>query len=319
MKKHLVIVGFDDSIADQDSLFTAQLPLVQTNEELDVVKRVFPKLDVCFIASGCIADRKDRFEKLWESFSPYADSNFKMEIQQNFHSRSWEMYMGHVLLSKKLLSDKSLKIKPENEGPDFILDDGTYVECIAPSKGDPGKDSSVVAPVYTKTSKEIVLQKVPVDKMILRITQAFKDKAKLQYEGWKTKEWFNGESPFVVAINSGDLEWPQDYMGIPLVIRAIFGVEFLKISKDHEESFSCRAEIQKGAGVAVPVNYFTGEDFNFVSGVIFSDQYVLNHPEKIGDDCVFVNNPFGKNPVTDAVSNSFHSWFAEKDKLTKKY
>lgn len=301
----------------QDSLFPPQLPSVQTNEELDVVKRAFPLLDECFIACGCSTDRKDMLEKLWVNFSPYADSNFKTEIQQNFHPRSWEMYMGNVLLSKKILTEKNINSKPRNEGPDFILDNGTYLECIACSKGDPKKESSVVPPFYAKKPEEMMAQSVPVDKMILRITQAFKNKAMDQYAGWKEKKWFNKSAPFVIAINSGDLEWSQNYMGIPLVIKALFGLEFLQISRDHKESFSWRSQIQKGEGV--PVNYFTGKDFDFVSGVIFSDQYVLNYPEEIGDDCVFVNNPFAKNPVIKDIPDTFHSWLAEESRLIKKY
>ncbi|MFO0780465.1 MAG: hypothetical protein U0519_01025 [Candidatus Gracilibacteria bacterium] len=255
------------------------------------------------------------FKKLWENFAPYADSNFITETQKQFHPRSWEMYMGNVLLKRNTLSEAKQKIKPRNEGPDFILNDGTYIGCIACSKGDQEKADSVRPPFYAKNPDEIMVQDVPIDKMILRITQALKDKAIDQYERWKKKKWFDAKAPFVIAINSGDLEWPQDYLGIPLIIKALFGLEFLQIDQNKNDSFTWRDEIQKGEGV--PVTYFTGKDFSFVSGVIFSDQYVLNHPEKVGDDCIFVNNPFAQNPAN--LADFFKSWLATEHTLTKKY
>ena len=301
----------------KDSLFIEELPIIENYEEFKTIKEKFSSFDEYYVASGSYADRREKFEKLWGNFAPYADSNFKLEIQQNFHSRSWEMYTGNILLYKKLISTKNLKSKPKNEGPDFILDDGTYIECIACTKGDPKKDSSVKGPVYSKKSEVAILQDLPIDKMILRITQAFKDKAFIQYKKWKNKKWFNSKAPFIIAINSADLEWPQNYLGIPLIIKALFGLEFLLINQEHKESFSWRNKIQKGEGV--PVNYFTVKDFDFVSGVIFSDLNVLNHPENIGEDCIYVNNPLAKNPSTKDISDSFSAWIAENNKLTKRY
>jgi hypothetical protein len=48
-----------------------------------------------------------------------------------------------------------------------------------------------------------------------------------------------------------------------------------------------------------------------VSGVIFSSNNVLNHPEKLGDDCIFVNNPFAKYPVDDSFIQLFKNWLAK--------
>lgn len=147
-----------------------------------------------------------------------------------------------------------------------------------------------------------------MDKMILRITQAFKEKAIDQYQKWKTKSWFDTKSPFIIAINTGDLDYPQDYLGIPLVIRALFGLHYLEISRSGDKNFSWRNEIQKGDGV--PVNYFTHDSYNFVSGVVFCDRMVVSRPEHIGDDCIFVNNPFASYPVNKSFTKLFKCWEA---------
>jgi len=302
----------------QDSLFTIELPIVNTNEELEKVKAIYSKYDPYFIASGCIMERKEKFEKLWRNFKPYADSHFLAEIKMNFHQRSWEMYLGNVLLEKKF------SIESQDEGPDFIINGNIYIECIAPTKGDPDKPNSVPQMFVAGIPEEIQAQDVPVDQMILRITQAIKDKALNQYEKWQSKNWFNKEFPFIIAINTGDLEYPQDYLGIPLIIKALFGLEFMKINlRNGNVGFSWRGNIKKQKS-EVPVDYFANRKFNFVSGVLFSDKIVLNHPDNIGDDCIFINNPFAKNPTNQDFIQKFHNWYAEVDdnngiKLTKNY
>lgn len=301
----------------QNSIFTIELPLVSTDEELEKVKAMYPNCDSYFITSGCVKERKKKFDKLWQKFKPYADKHFLSQIKTNFHQRTWEMYLGNVLLEKKLL------IKSQNEGPDFVVNDNIYIECIAPTKGDSSKADSVpeIHIANIKKRERPMVQDVPVDEMILRITQALKDKGLGQYAKWKSNNWFDKKAPFIIAINTGDLKFPQDYLGIPLVIKALFGLQFLQITRNGHKSFSWREEIKKGKGV--PVNYFTNYNFKFISGVIFSDQIVLNHPDNIGDDCIFVNNPFAKNPITDSLAKLFKNWNTSRDSsgvnFTKNY
>lgn len=300
----------------QDSIFTIELPLINTDEELEKIKAIYPNYDPYFIASGCIKERRIKFENLWLKFKPYADRHFLAQAKINFHQRSWEMYVGNVLLEKKLF------IESKNEGPDFVANSNIYIECVACTKGDPSKPDSVPEMYVARTLDEICVQDVPVDKMILRMTQAIKDKAVNQHGEWKNKIWFNKQDPFIIAINTGDLEHPQDYLGIPLIIKALFGLEFLQICRKGDNNFSWRNDIKKG-GSEVPVKYFTNKDFNFVSGILFSDKMVLNHPDNIGEDCIFVNNPFAQNPVNNDFANLFHNLFAKDEqgaiKLTKNY
>ncbi|MCG2687595.1 hypothetical protein L6260_02205 [Candidatus Parcubacteria bacterium] len=299
----------------QDSIFTIELPLISTNSELEDVMKLYSKCDPYFITSGCVKERKEKFDKLWHKFRPYADTHFLSQVKTNFHQRTWEMYVGNILL------EKNLSIASKNEGPDFVVNNNFYVECIASTKGEAGKPDSV-PPMYVATKpSEIMVQDVPVDKMILRITQAFKDKALDQYEKWKSKSWFDGNKPFIVAINTGDLEYPQEYLGIPLVIKALFGLQYMQLSQNGDQGFSWRNEIAKGAGVLV--NYFANNSFSFVSGVIFSDKTVLNHPEVIGDDCIFINNPWATHPTDKSFNKLFKNWSASKEqdgmRLVKNY
>ena len=271
-----------------NSLFTIELPFVSTNEELEKVQAMYSEYDPYFIASGCIKERREKIDKLWQKFKPYTDKHFLEEIKKNFHQRSWEMYIGNVLLSK------GLSIKYKNEGPDFIVNDDIYIECVASTRGDPNKPDSVPEMYVARTLEEIQVRDVPVDKMILRITQAIKDK-ELQYEKWKEKTWFNQKVSFVIAINTGDLMYPQDRS---IIRQALFGLKTVKKQKSE-----------------VPVDYFRSEKYNFVSGVLFSYELVINHPDNLGDDCIFVNNPFAKNPVNqDFIKKfrNFNNWYSRQ-------
>jgi hypothetical protein len=290
-----------------DSLFTTELPLVETNEDLVKINQLYPKYDSYFLASGCCKERREKFDKLWIKYKPYADRHFLSQIRTSFHQRSWEMYVGNVLLEKKL------PIQSQNEGPDFVIDDIAYIECVAPTKGDPTKPDSVPEMFVATTTKEIRVQEVPVDKMILRITGVIKDKALDQYANWKSKTWFNPKIPFIIAVNTSDLSHAED-PSMPNSLKALFGFQCFQINvKTGAGNFSHRDMIEKYNSEPVPVNYFINKDFSFVSGILFSDKSVLNHPENIGEDCIFVNNPFADNPVGESITKLFKGWVASKD------
>lgn len=300
-----------------NTIFTVDLPFIETNEELEKVKGLYPQYDSYFIASGCDKKRREKFDKLWIKYRSYADRHFLNQIRTNFHQRSWEMYIGNVLLEKGLI------MRSRNEGPDFVIDNTAYIECIAPTKGDSSRPDSVPEMFVASMPEEISVQNVPVDKMILRITQAVKDKALNQYDNWKSKKWFDSKIPFVIAINTGDLAHVED-PNMPNVLKALFGFQFMQINiKTGSTTFSHRDKIEKTNSEPVPVNYFVNENFSFVSGVIFSNKTILNHPENIGEDCIFVNNPFASNPIDETFSESFNKWNVSRDengiKLTKEY
>lgn len=287
-------------------LFNVELPIVTKDKELNKLISIYSKYDPYFIASGSIEKRKEKFNKLWVNYKPYADSNFLSEIKTNFHQRTWEMYVGNVLLRN------NLKIESYNEGPDFIIDNIGYLECIAPTRGDNMNPDSVPELYVAKTPEEISVRDVPVDKIILRITQAIKDKALIQYENWKSKKWFDDKKPFIIAINTADLQYPED-INMPYVIKALFGFQFMQINiKTGDKNYSHRNVIEKSNKTNIPVTYFIDPDFNFISGVLFSNKTVLNHPDKIGEDCIFINNPLAINHIDESFKKLFNSWNATK-------
>lgn len=290
-----------------NTLFMVDLPLVETDEEVEKVEQMYPRCDSYFIRSGCDKWSKLLFDKLWENFHPYADSNFLEQAKTDFHQRSWEMYVGNVLL------EKEIKIESKDEGPDFVTGEQIYIECAAPTRGDSSSPDSVSEPRVAKKPEEVVAQDVPVDKMILRITQAISDKAK-QYKGWKNKNWFNPTAPFVIAVNTGGFGHRDDD-SMPHMLKALFGVHYLRINTaTWEEDYSCRIDVIKenNSHGRVSVDYFLKKDFSFISGVLFSRNLVIDSPESIGGDCFFVNNPFADNPVPQSFPQLFKRWSADR-------
>ena len=97
----------------QNSLFSIDLPLVNTNEELEKIKSMYSDCDTYFIASSCIKERREKFNNLWSQFKPllaeHKSKTFLSKIKQKgqFHENTWEMYVGCVL--KKYFSDVSTK------------------------------------------------------------------------------------------------------------------------------------------------------------------------------------------------------------------
>ncbi len=294
------------------TIFIDDFPTVTTDEELAAVLALHPNYDGNYVTSGCIQDRRDKFNSLWPQFEPYADRHFLTDVKQQFHQRTWEMYVGNIFLKN------NLQIASDEKGPDFLVNSGgksIYVECIAPNTGD--KDSPYSVPELKVGHEIACVQDVPFDKMILRITQAINEKRQ-KYLTWRGKDWFKDVIPYVIAINSGAFRFPQNYLGIPLVIKALFGLEFLQVTPDRQLSFSWRNDIPKGVS-SVPVTYFANDSFKEVSGVIFSDKNVLYHPDKIGDDCIFINNPYASIPYSVDCFPFLKKWHAEKDGLKKLY
>jgi len=291
----------------QDSIFTDKFPLVTSDRELNRVKALYPNYDSYYVASGCIQSRKEKFDRMWKAFRPLADKNFLSDIKKHFHQRTWEMYLGCVFLEAKL------DISSSDDSPDFIVDKGKeteiFIEATACERGN--TKNAVPEMFIAEKLEEIIVQDVPVDKMILRITQAIKTKAD-QYKRWELKNWFNQSTPFIIALNTADLDYPED-PNMPNVIKALFGFQFMRINlKNRETSYSHRNEIQKSNNQFVSVDYFASDNFSFMSGILFSGKRVLNHPSQVGDDCILVNNPFSKHSVNENFVKLFKTWYAEK-------
>lgn len=275
----------------QDSIFTVELPLVDNNEKLNLVKALYPDYDPYYIASGCIKDRREEFDKMWKTFRPLADKNFLSDLRKHFHQRTWEMYLGNILIKNRL------DVSSINEGPDFVInkdkENEIFIEAVACERGT--AEDAVPEMFIANKSEKMIAQNIPHDEMLLRLANSLDSKYK-KYKDFVEEK----RKPYVIAINRGDLQHVD--MDTYLIFKVLFGLGYLSLNIPlgggmATNSWTRREYIKKKNGEKVSMTFFEKEEHNIVSAVIYSYKDVLNHPEVIGSDCIVVHNPKAKFPL----------------------
>jgi hypothetical protein len=111
IKKTLKKTLFDDEFPED----------IKTDEELKVLKEKYPEYDLYYIATGAIKERREKVDKIWNIFRPYASNHFLSEykLDENFNSRTWEMYIGAILVKNNL----KIKTSKDDSWPDFVIND----------------------------------------------------------------------------------------------------------------------------------------------------------------------------------------------------
>lgn len=284
-------------------LFTDNFPIVSNNEELNKIKKEYaPKgYDEYYIASGCINDRRKKFEYLWSIYAPYADSHFLDQVKYDFHSRTWEMYLGALFINN------NLKIESMDIGPDFKIttpSTNIYVENVVCNKG---RGSDAVPEIQYEGVYD-----VPQDEMLLRLTSSINYKFQ-EYEKYKKQAVIDKNLPYIIALNRGMLDHPESTP--PLIMNCLFALGPLAINmspnrtEEEPRSFLTRREfIIKKSGKKIPLNFFLDKSHSGISAIIYSDETILNHPQNIGEDCMLVHNPNADNPIDESLFNFINQW-----------
>jgi len=250
----------------QDSIFTIELPLVNTNEELKQIKKAHSDCDPYFIASGCIKERQEKFNNLWNQFKSLADKHFLSQVKKEFHERTWEMYVGCVL--KKYFSD----VLSEDNGPDFILNKGEvdeiFIEAVACKKGNSA--DAVPEMIVAERSEDIIVQDVPHDEMLLRLSSSITYKANKYEDFIKTQE-----KPYIIAVNKGALGHSDPQ--IPLVLKCLFGLGYENFKKIDGQlvynGWTRREFIEKSNGEKISMIFFEKDENDFVSEIQASKNF----------------------------------------------
>ena len=294
-----------------ESIFTDSFPSVKTNKNLQKIKEHYPNYDPYYVASGCIKERQEKFDKLWKSYKPLADKHFLSDIKKHFHQRTWEMYLGAVLVKN------NFGISSLDRGPDFVINKGRadefFIEAVACEKGDT-KDK-VPDIIYNTVAQNVfVAQDVPENEMLIRLVNSLESKYK-KYKDFIKKE----NKPYIIAVNKGELDHldPQ----IPLILKCLFGIEFQSLpirgGSPGRPHWTRRESICKKSGAKVLMTFFEQKEHNEISGVIYSTERVLNHPNNLGEDCILVHNPNAKNRISFSRFNFFEQWYKEDDYIKK--
>ena len=287
-----------------ETIFNDNFPFIETEQELQALIKQYSQYDSYYVASGVIEDRSNWFNYLYGKYYPYADSNFLIDLKKHFHQRTWEMYLGCVVLGL------GTELSPHRDkGPDLSFDyDGKkiWIECVACERG-VGKDQ-------VPTMKHGVVESVPSDQMILRITSALREK-RSKYEKYLNDGIVKGTDSFVIAVNGGIFGRPDGF--IPLILRSLFAVGHPTISMPidggpNKHYVSTIPFIKKKKGVEIPTTFFLEKENDGVSAVIYDGNLVINHSDTFGKDVLIVHNAIARNPLPENLFDLLKCYKVDK-------
>lgn len=278
-------------------LFPDHFPLVNNETELDSIKQAYPppEFDPYYIASACIEQRRLAFESLWQEFGQFADRHFLDQVKRQFHQRTWEMYVGRIL-------SRAFDIESDDSGPDFTVNNQLYIECVCCTVGSSDNPNSVPSII-----SDGQVRAVPQHPIFLRVASVFKEKAD-KYTNWLQRGIISDDKPYVIAINIGELGYiePSDR---PWVMSTLLGINGIVYYPDTgEQEFARLLRVEKKDGGSVPIAQFCSRQYDYVSGVLFSNQTVLSHLLSKPNEYHFINNPYARTPVSPLFASRFDRW-----------
>lgn len=245
-----------------------------------------------------ILELRSFIEKLWEDYQPYADRDFKQKIQEDFHSRFWEMYLTCTLLNKSL----PIQRKTTDKGPDILIEDSNHriwLEAIAPTSG---ADDN---PDRVPNMKLGVASEVPDTEITLRYCSAISEKFDNKYKLYLAKNIISPTDSYVVAINSCKIRPAiMDMNDPPRIIKAVFPVGYWQYTIDKHlhkivnSRLQFRPQLERASGSSVSTNLFLNPEYQNLSGILYSRASVHKLPKNMGEDFIFIHNPLAtKNRV----------------------
>ena len=233
--------------------------------------------------------------ELWESYKPYADSNFQQQLQVDFDARFWEMYLTCALIQQKLPIQHHRDI-----GPDALLDDSSlrvWIEATTPEGGSEHSHDRVPRLITGQANE------VPDKQITLRYRSAIKDKFDIQYSKWVCDGTISPKDAFIVALNSCKIESAMLEMGPPRIVKAVFPIGFpqVRINKVSmqivDTSYQYRPVLTKSSGAAVSTELFTSKSYEQLSGILYSRASIRNWTRNLGEDFIFIHNPTATNKI----------------------
>lgn len=273
-----------------DSLFD-DFGTVDTVKEFGALQIVNPKVDHQYLSCAALnwfLPEKQWLEELWVQYKGKEDKNFLPDLRVQFPQRAWELYLGVTLINQGFSLDRRRK-----KWPDFVAsgkDRKVYIEAICPTKGDKD-DPNKVPDMGAETWG------VPEEKILLRLTNALDVKCRFVPRGFSL--------PYVIAINRGELQWPD--MDLPYAAKALYGIGGAVISipiggsfEEATESHAERQYVDKANGAQVGTAFFFDPKNAGVSAVLYCWDSVLDCPrekDEMGSNFFIFHNPLATHKI----------------------
>jgi hypothetical protein len=249
-------------------------------------------------------------ENLWRKYQPYADKNFKQQLQVDFDSRFWEMYLACTLL------ENSIRLSSRSAGPDILIDheDGRiWIEAIAPTSG---ADNN---PDRVPDMKLGVATEVPGDEIILRYRAAIREKYDIKYQGYIASGLIKPTDSYVIAINGCKIGTAIMETEHPRILKAVLPIGDLQVIIDTktgivvDTKYQLRVKIKKASGADVRTDLFLNPEYASLSGIFYSCASVRKVPNKMGEDFVLIHNPLATNRLSYRFLKIGREYMATED------
>jgi hypothetical protein len=230
-------------------------------------------------------------EAMWRKYQPYADADFKRQIQCDFAARFWEMYLACTLLDNGV--PLSARPNRSNRGPDILaLETGgpVWIEAIAPG---PGAEQN---PDRVPAVRRGVVEEVPKDRMLLRYRAAIEEKYR-KYRTYRENGVVAPGDRYVIAIDCcriPNATRDVDHKGQhPYILEVVFPMERVweLSSAGAREAYRYRDGIDRASGTRIGKDVFVNPDHADLSAIIFAYVSCGKMPPRPGANFALVHNP----------------------------
>jgi hypothetical protein len=251
--------------------------------------------------------------RLWEEVAPFLDDNLVKRARIDLHSAFWEMHVAAGLIEAGATLVPRDQRTPRKSGPDLLCQiPYAWIEVVAAKPGS-GRDAVPESP-------EGVAYSVPDDQILLRITQAIRQK-RAKRDMYLSKGWVRNSDPFIIAVNSGIVPNGKSELPLPRIIRAVFPFGHFAVSMDvtsgriTDQYYQHRSVITKVAGSPVSTALFEDESYSGISACLYSVTDSFNPPRSWARSLVLVHNPLATAPLPRGCFCGVLEYWREGDRL----
>jgi hypothetical protein len=260
-------------------------------------------------------DIRAKVDAMYEQLGEFVDSRFPNQIQSDFHSASWELYLAEVLHRNNLQLVEWKNRPTKSAGADFLTEDGLWIEATVARDGE-GDDAVPQPP------KNIVYT-VPEDLIILRLSNSIQKKHH-QHCKWLEQGIIKQNQPYCIAINGRQIKSniSEHDDSAPKIVKTVFPLGGLQVEWNLETAevivskYEYKDSISKSSGASVEKRYFMDEAYSGISAILYSYEDIVNPPliGEAGNSMIVIHNPLAQNPISDEVFSFANQFRAYKTK-----
>ena len=243
----------------------------------------------------------------------FVDPKTSERVVQHLPSVFWELYLARALRAHGVSIVRQVRSKAKQKGPDLLADSPkVWIEAMVAGGG--------TGPDALQSPPELLASDVPNEQFIMRLTNAFKCKAKAFKKYIEDGDVATTDAT-VIAISGAELPFSFNERPTPRIVEALLAVghHVLSLDKATGKAIGRHAEfrdsVRKRNGEPVPTDGFLNSEHRHISAVIYSCADWLNGVTSPGAEFVVVHNPCATVPLPDAWFKAGTEYFFKDSKV----